>query len=102
MKLAQLCRTLCDPLDTVVHGILQVRILDWLAVPLEDPPNVGTYSLLFWTVQFPHNEILQPSTWKRCYQPNLSLPSVLSKANLLTSGCSEEVQHLLKGAKQGI
>ena len=29
MKVAQSCPTLCDP----VHGILQARILEWLAVP---------------------------------------------------------------------
>ena len=25
--------TLCDPLDYTVHGILQARILEWVAVP---------------------------------------------------------------------
>ena len=40
MKLlvAQLCPTLCDPMNCrlpgfSVHGILQVRILEWVAVP---------------------------------------------------------------------
>ena len=27
------CPTLCDPLDYTVHGILQARILEWVAVP---------------------------------------------------------------------
>ena len=31
--IAQLCLTLCDPMDYTVHGILQTRILDWVAVP---------------------------------------------------------------------
>ena len=35
---AQLCLTLCDPVDcnlpgSPVHGILQSRILEWFAVP---------------------------------------------------------------------
>ena len=30
MKLAQLCPTLCDPVDYTVHGILQARILEWV------------------------------------------------------------------------
>ena len=30
---AQLCPTLCDPRDSTVHGILQVRILEWVAFP---------------------------------------------------------------------
>ena len=32
MKVAQLCPTL-DPMDYTVHGILQARILEWVAVP---------------------------------------------------------------------
>ena len=34
MKVAQLCSTLCDPMDYPVHGILQARILEWIAFPL--------------------------------------------------------------------
>ena len=33
MKVAQLCPTLCDPMDYAVHGILQARILEWVAFP---------------------------------------------------------------------
>ena len=33
MKAAQLCPTLCDPMDYTVHGILQARILEWVAFP---------------------------------------------------------------------
>ena len=29
----QSCLTLCDPIDYIVHGILQARILEWVAVP---------------------------------------------------------------------
>ena len=36
--IVQLCLTLCDPLDcsppgSSVHGILQARILEWVAMP---------------------------------------------------------------------
>ena len=31
MKVAQSCPTLCDPMDNTVHGILQARILEWVA-----------------------------------------------------------------------
>ena len=31
VKAAQLCPTLCDPVDYTVHGILQARILEWVA-----------------------------------------------------------------------
>ena len=33
VKVAQLCPTLWDPMDYTVHGILQARILDWVAFP---------------------------------------------------------------------
>ena len=32
-KVTQLCGTLCDSMDYTVHGILQTRILDWVAFP---------------------------------------------------------------------
>ena len=33
MKVTQLCPTLCDPMDHTVRGILQARILEWVAFP---------------------------------------------------------------------
>ena len=38
MLVAQLCLTLCDPMDcslpgSSVHGVLQARILEWVAMP---------------------------------------------------------------------
>ena len=33
VKVAQSCPTLCDPMDYRVRGILQARILEWVAVP---------------------------------------------------------------------
>ena len=33
MKVAQSCLTLCDPMDYTVHGILQDRVLEWVAFP---------------------------------------------------------------------
>ena len=32
-KVAQSCLILCDPMDYTVHGILQARTLEWVAVP---------------------------------------------------------------------
>ena len=34
MKVAQLCLTLCDLMDYTVHGILQARVLEWVAFPV--------------------------------------------------------------------
>ena len=33
VKVAQLCPTLCDPMGYTVHGILQGRMLEWVAFP---------------------------------------------------------------------
>ena len=43
MKVTQSCLTLCDPMEyNTVHGILQARILEWVAFPFPgDLPNPG-------------------------------------------------------------
>ena len=47
VKLLQSCLTLCDPVDcsppgSSVHGILQARILTWVAMPsFRDLPDPG-------------------------------------------------------------
>ena len=33
VKVIYLCPTLCDPVDYTIHGILQARILEWIAFP---------------------------------------------------------------------
>ena len=32
-KVTQSCPILCDPMDCIVHGILQARVLEWAAFP---------------------------------------------------------------------
>ena len=50
VKVAQLCPTLCDPMDYTVHEILQARILEWLADPSSresfQPRNLSQISLI--------------------------------------------------------
>ena len=44
MKVAQSCPTLCNPMHSTVHGILQARILEWVAFPFSrgsSLPNPG-------------------------------------------------------------
>ena len=42
VKVAQSCPTLCDSMDDRVHGILQARILEWVALPFSrDLPKPG-------------------------------------------------------------
>ena len=59
-KLLQLCPTLCNPIDrcppgSSIHGILQARILDWVAMPssrdIPNPEIKPTFlGLLHWQV----------------------------------------------------
>ena len=42
VKVAQLCLTLSDPMNYTVHGILQTKVLEWVAFPFfRDLPNPG-------------------------------------------------------------
>ena len=33
VKVTQLCLTFCNPMDYTIHGVLQARILEWVAIP---------------------------------------------------------------------
>ena len=44
-KALQLCPTFCDPMDrnppgSSAHGILQARILEWIAMPFPSPGDL--------------------------------------------------------------
>ena len=81
VKVAQSCLTLCDPVAYTVHGILQARILEWVAIPFSrgssQPRNQTQVSHIaggFFTSWAP-GEALKPlsthactNTWKRKYQ----------------------------------
>ena len=42
MKISQFCPTVCNPKDYTVYGILQARMLKWVAFPFSgDLPNQG-------------------------------------------------------------
>ena len=56
VKVAQLCPTLCDPMDYTVHRILQARILEWVAFPFSrgsSRPRNGSRQILY---QLSHKE----------------------------------------------
>ena len=45
VKVTQSCLTLCDPMNYTAHGILQARILEWIAFPFSrgsSQPRDGT------------------------------------------------------------
>ena len=39
MKVTQSCPTLCDPMDYIIHGILQAGILEWVAISFSREPS---------------------------------------------------------------
>ena len=88
-EIAQLCPTLCDPMDcnlpgSSVHGILQARILEWVAISFSKGSSqprdwtwvsclVGRRFNLWATREVPHAskvmlKILQTSTWTGNFQ----------------------------------
>ena len=55
VKVAQLSPTLCDPMDysplgSSVYGILQARMLEWVAIPFSIPIQGSNPDLLRWQV----------------------------------------------------
>ena len=56
MKLDRSCPTLCNPMDYTVHGILQSRILEWVAFPFSSNlpnPGIKPRSLPLWADYLP-------------------------------------------------
>ena len=54
MKVTQLCPTLCNPMDYIVHGILQTRILECVPSPGDLPnPGIEPRSPAFWADSLP-------------------------------------------------
>ena len=59
VKVTQSCPTLCNPMDYTFHGILQTRILEWVAFPfsrgssqLRDQTQVSHIAGRFFLVLF--------------------------------------------------
>ena len=97
VKVAQSCPTLCDPMDYAVHGILQARILEWVAFPSPgDLPNPGIE---------PRQSNLPHCRWilhQLSYEgsPTLTAPSFFSQFSLLRKGIDTDMavnsNHALK------
>ena len=59
VKVAQSCLTLCIPMDYTVHGILQARLLEWVAFPFSrgssQPRDQTTVEYFYGLVQGANN-----------------------------------------------
>ena len=56
VKVAQLCPSLCNPMDYTVRGILQARILEWVIFPFSrgsSQPRIKLRSLALQADSFP-------------------------------------------------
>ena len=65
VKVSQSCLTLCDPMDYTVNGILQARILEWVAVPfsrrssqLRDRPRSPALQAETWVPSLDQEDLL--------------------------------------------
>ena len=85
---AQLCLTLCDPMDCSlpgisVHGILQARILEWVAIPFSrgssqtrDQTQVFCIAGIFftvWTSREAHHNCYHPKGVRDIHIPKTSV-----------------------------
>ena len=75
VKVTQLCLTLCNPMDYTVHGVLQVRIPEWVAVPFSRGilPTQGSNPGLLHCSQIPYQLIHQGSSRVLEWVADLSL-----------------------------
>ena len=102
-KVTQSCLTLCDPIDhnlpgSSVHGILQARILEWVAVPfsrgysqLRDQAQVSCIAGRFFTIW----TIQKMSKGERKCQS--ICPTNLPESSSLESTLAEQCTHYQEG-----
>ena len=72
-EVAQPYLTLCDHMDYTVHGVLQARILEWVAIPFSSAssqPRDGTQVshiagrfFISWAIREAHKESWAPKNW---------------------------------------
>ena len=92
VKVAQLCPTLCHPMDSTVHGIHQARILEWVAYPFSSgsswPRNRTRVSCIaggfFTNWGKVRSRIMDP---QRCVCPETQNLSICYPTAVLVSGC---------------
>ena len=80
MKITQSCLILCNPMGYTVHGILQARILEWVAVPFSrgssqprDQTQVshiaGRFFTSWATRESREISVMQPKKAQECHPP---------------------------------
>ena len=100
VKATQSCLTLCDPKDYIVHGILQARILEWVAFPFSrgsSQPRDQTRSPTLQADSLPVEPQGKP---KNTGVGSLSLLQQIFQTQELNSGLSHCSQILLPAESQ--
>jgi len=98
VKIAQSCPTLCDPMDYTVEGILQARILEWVAFPFSRGSSQSSTEPRFLTLQvdsLPAEPQGKPSISYK-YQLNPLIWCVISDLCFLTDFLTEWSVHWCK------
>ena len=78
-KLLQLCPTLCNPMGcsqpgSSVHGILQTRMLEWVAMPFSrDLPDAGIEPTSLTSPALAGGSFTTSTTWETCSLDNLAI-----------------------------
>ena len=100
VKVTQLSPILCDPMDYSVHGILQARILEWVAIPFSRGivPTQGSNSSLLHCRQIlyqlshcgslRYNPWVREIPWRRKWQPTPAIMTGESHGQKSLGGCS--------------
>ena len=79
VKVAQLCPTLCDPMDYTVHRILQARALEWVAFPFSKVA-VATPGTVSWSLDLRLHGIFFLSTVQVCRRLSRHLLAMVTVA----------------------
>ena len=82
VKVVQSCPTLCNPMDYTVHGILQARILEWVAFPV----SRGSSQPRNWT-QISHTAGRFFTSWATREAQRCSESNYKSTQSALTGTC---------------
>ena len=75
LKVPQSCPTLCNPMEYMVHGILQARILEWVAFPFSrgsSQPRNQTWVSCIAGGFFTHWAIKEAQNWSKWCEINSS------------------------------
>ena len=88
VKVIQSCLTLCDPVDCIVHGILQARILEWITFPFSRESSQPRNRTRVSCIAARFSTSLSQALWKEFFYITLRLGVTSLVSTLSLSLCS--------------